>query len=64
MSGDELFLLVAGWVMIIEGLLPLMNPKVWQQAAEAASKLPPEVVRRFGAGVLATGLFFVWLVLW
>ena len=61
MSGGELFLLVAGWVMIIEGLLPLMNPKVWQQAA---SKLPPEVVRRFGAGVLATGLFFVWLVLW
>lgn len=63
MTGGELFLLVLGWVMVVEGLLPLIDPSAWQRAAEVASKLPPEVVRRFGAGVLATGLLLVWMIL-
>lgn len=63
MSGGELFLLVAGWVMIVEGLLPLVDPLAWQRAAQAASKLPAETIRRLGFVVVFSGLMLVWMIL-
>lgn len=63
MSGGELFVLVFGWVMIVEGLMPFIDPAAWQRAAEAASKAPPEKVRLLGGILLIMGLVLVWMML-
>lgn len=58
---DDLLLAFA-LMLVLEGLLPALNPRGWKQAVETMSQLPEQTIRRFGILVLVSGaLLFHWL---
>ena len=63
MTGTDLFLLVLGWIFVIEGLSPLINPVGWQRMLAHLAEVPPERIRSVAATVVLFGLSVVWLVL-
>ena len=63
MTGTDLFLLVLGWIFVIEGLSPLINPVGWQRMLAHLAEVPPERIRSVAATVVLFGLTVVWLVL-
>lgn len=63
MTGTDLFLLVLGWIFVIEGLSPLINPVGWQRMLAHLAQVPPERIRSVAATVVLFGLAVVWLVL-
>lgn len=63
MTGTDLFLLVLGWIFVIEGLSPLINPVGWQRMLAHLAEVPPEQIRSVAATVVLFGLAVVWLVL-
>ena len=63
MTGTDLFLLVLGWIFVIEGLSPLINPVGWQRMLAHLAEVPPERIRSVAATVVRFGLAVVWLVL-
>lgn len=63
MTGTDLFLLVLGWIFVIEGLSPLINPVGWQRMLVHLAEVPPERIRSVAATVVLFGLAVVWLVL-
>ncbi|MBM6703493.1 DUF2065 domain-containing protein [Sutterella massiliensis] len=63
MTGTDLFLLVLGWIFVIEGLSPLINPVGWQRMLAHLAEVPPERIRSVAATVVLFGLAVVWLVL-
>ncbi len=63
MTGTDLFLLVLGWIFVIEGLSPLINPVGWQRMLAHLAEVTPERIRSVAATVVLFGLAVVWLVL-
>lgn len=63
MSGTDILLFAFGWVMVIEGITPLIAPQKWQQALEAASRADPRAVRGAASVIVAAGLLIVWAYL-
>lgn len=63
MTGTDLFLLVLGWIFVIEGLSPLINPVGWQRMLAHLAEVPPERIRSVAATVVLFGLAVVWFVL-
>ena len=51
-----------GLVMIIEGLLPAINPRGYRNAVEMLSKQNDRVLRNFGLFLIAIGATIVFLV--
>lgn len=43
-------------VLVIEGLLPALNPRGWKSAVEQVSRASDETVRRFGIVMLIAGV--------
>ena len=43
-------------VLVIEGLLPFISPRLYRQSAEQLSSLPDRVIRMVGLGVIVLGL--------
>ena len=41
MTGTDLFLLVLGWIFVIEGLSPLINPVGWQRMLAHLAEVRP-----------------------
>lgn len=55
----EDLLLAFALVLILEGLLPALNPIGWRRAVEQLSTLPDHTIRSFGiVMVLGGGLLF------
>ena len=63
MSGSEVFLLVVGWILVLEGITPFVNPAGWQRMLAHLAEVPPERIRSVAATVVLFGLAVVWLVL-
>ena len=47
MTGTDLFLLVLGWIFVIEGLSPLINPVGWQRMLAHLAEVPPYSLEYF-----------------
>lgn len=47
-----------GLVLVLEGILPVVVPRVWQRGLSQLSLLPPRAVRVLGLASLITG----WLI--
>lgn len=47
-------------VLLIEGLLPLLIPKQWQQVLKTLSKQTPEQFRRIGGGLVVSALVILY----
>lgn len=48
-------LLAFALVLVIEGLLPALNPGGWRRAVEQLSALPDRNIRRFGVVMIIVG---------
>lgn len=44
-----------GLVLIVEGLGPLLVPRIWRRMLLALAQLPDPLLRRFGGGVVVAG---------
>ncbi|RLM28232.1 DUF2065 domain-containing protein [Brenneria alni] len=44
-----------GLVLIIEGLGPLLFPRIWRRMILAMAQLPDNTLRRFGGGIVVAG---------
>ena len=63
MSGAEVFLLVVGWMLVLEGITPFVNPAGWQRMRAQRAQEAPERMRS-GAGTLVLlGLAIIWMIL-
>ncbi|MBL39248.1 MAG: DUF2065 domain-containing protein [Xanthomonadales bacterium] len=58
----EDLLLAFALVMVLEGLLPALNPGSWRRAMGQLAALPDRVIRRFGIVMIAIGALFFHLV--
>jgi len=52
--GQDLLLALA-LVMVLEGLLPALNPAGWRRAVEQLATLPDATIRQVGIGLLVAG---------
>ncbi len=51
---DDLLLAFA-LMLVLEGLMPALNPRGWQQAVEMIARLPERTIRRFGIALIVGG---------
>jgi len=49
-------------VLVLEGLLPVLNPGGWRSAMEQLATLPDHVIRRFGIVMVVVGAVLFHLV--
>ncbi|MDI1258798.1 DUF2065 domain-containing protein [Aquabacterium sp.] len=49
-------------VLVIEGLLPLLNPAAWRRVFEQALSLSDGQLRFMGLGCILVGLVFFWVL--
>ena len=56
------FLTAIALVLIIEGLLPFLNPEGWRCALAAIIRTPDDKLRTIGLGVIITGLVLLTIV--
>ncbi len=54
-------LLALGLVLIVEGLIYALAPRIVEEMLVALRAIPPEARRLLGLAALATGVFLVWL---
>lgn len=57
----DTLLAALGLAFVIEGLLPLLAPRVWRQAFSQLLQMRDGQIRFFGLVALAGGLALVWL---
>jgi len=48
-------LLALALVMVLEGLLPALNPRAWRNAVEQLGSLSDGAIRRFGMVLVISG---------
>lgn len=63
MSGADILLLAFGWVLVIEGLTPLIMPQAWQRAVKGLSEAEPRALRAAASVIVAVGLVIIWAYL-
>ena len=63
MKGSDVLILALGWVLIIEGVAPLMMPELWLKSIRKISESDPRAVRTTAAVMVAVGLGVVWTLL-
>ncbi|MFO7763363.1 MAG: DUF2065 family protein [Wenzhouxiangellaceae bacterium] len=49
-------------VLVLEGLLPALNPRGWRSAMEQLGALPDRAIRRFGIVMIVAGAVVFHLV--
>jgi len=60
MAGD--LLLAFALVLVLEGLLPALNPDAWRRAVAQLVALPDRAIRRFGIVMVVAGALLFHLV--
>ena len=63
MKGSDVLILALGWVLIIEGVAPLVMPELWLKSIRKISESDPRAVRTTAAVMVAVGLGVVWTLL-
>ncbi|QUM82309.1 DUF2065 family protein [Moritella sp. 5] len=53
--GNELWLALA-IVLIIEGTMPMLMPKKWQQMLTLITQLPADKIRKYAGCLVVTGI--------
>ena len=56
------FLVGLAFVLVIEGLIYALFPAILRRMALEVQNIPESVLRMFGVGALAIGVFAVWLL--
>ena len=63
MKGWEILLLAFGWVMVIEGITPLVAPERWKALLAELVEAPVPALRTAAGVVVALGVIIVWTFL-
>ena len=63
MKGSDVLIMALGWVLIIEGVAPLVMPELWLKSIRKISESDPRAVRTTAAVMVAVGLGVVWTLL-
>ncbi len=58
----KVILLALGFMIVFEGIFPLIAPGLWQRSLAQISRVPPETVRRAAMILVAFGLAWIWLL--
>ncbi|MDO5652823.1 MAG: DUF2065 domain-containing protein [Brachymonas sp.] len=59
---QQILWLAAAFMLMFEGLMPLVAPKLWRQVFEKVLQLPDGGVRLVGAVSVLSGLALYWLL--
>ncbi|MCJ8350140.1 DUF2065 family protein [Moritella sp.] len=59
--GNELWLALA-IVFIIEGIMPLLLPKQWQQMLSLITQQPADKVRKYAGCLVVTGVVLLFML--
>ncbi|ACT05378.1 MULTISPECIES: DUF2065 domain-containing protein [Dickeya] len=54
--------LALGLVLIMEGLGPLLFPRIWRRMILTMAKLPDNILRRFGGGIVVAGCVIYYML--
>ncbi|RMG50841.1 MAG: DUF2065 family protein [Gammaproteobacteria bacterium] len=49
-------------VLVFEGMLPFLSPRMYRQAVEQLARMPDGFLRRFGLGLMLAGLALLYIV--
>lgn len=60
MDGWEVLLLSLGWVLVFEGISPLIAPERWLAMLAELTKADPRVIRAAASVLVALGLVIIW----
>ncbi len=59
----KVVLLALGFMLVFEGLMPMMAPEKWQMLLKQLSAESPDLVRKVAMAMICFGLVVVWLVM-
>ncbi|EPF2604624.1 TPA: DUF2065 family protein [Yersinia enterocolitica] len=59
---NSTILLALGLVLVLEGLGPMLYPKVWRKMILAMTQLPDATLRRFGGGLVVAGVVIYYML--
>lgn len=59
--GDKTLLIAAAFMLIFEGIMPLIAPNAWRDTFQKISQLPTSYIRLGGAVSVSIGLILYWL---
>ncbi|WP_409311184.1 DUF2065 domain-containing protein [Pectobacterium sp. B1J-3] len=51
-----------GLVLVLEGLGPLLFPRIWRRMILAMAQLPDNILRRFGGGIVVAGCVIYYML--
>ena len=51
-----------GLVLIVEGLGPMLFPRIWRRMIATMAQLPDGVLRRYGGGLVVAGLVIYYML--
>ncbi|MGM3174422.1 DUF2065 domain-containing protein [Dickeya lacustris] len=54
--------LALGLVLIIEGLGPLLFPRLWRRMILTMAQLPDNILRRFGGAIVVAGCVIYYML--
>lgn len=60
MQGWEVMMLALGWVLVIEGISPLIAPERWVAMIRQLADSDPRAIRAAASAVVGLGLVIVW----
>ncbi|MEG0822236.1 MAG: DUF2065 domain-containing protein [Burkholderiaceae bacterium] len=58
----ESLLIAIGLLFVLEGLMPLIAPRLWRDTVQKLSQLQDGQIRFFGLIAVASGFGLVWLL--
>ncbi|MCO6185705.1 DUF2065 family protein [Rhizobium sp. L1K21] len=48
--------------LVIKGLVYALAPRLLKEMAAMIPSIPEDILRRFGVGAIAVGVFLIWLI--
>ena len=61
--GNKTLWLAAAFILMFEGLMPLIAPALWRRIFERMVQMPDQAIRLFGVVSVLLGLLMYWLLL-
>ena len=58
----KVILLALGFMVVFEGIFPLVAPELWQRSLERIAQISPETIRRVAMVMVVFGLAWIWLL--
>jgi hypothetical protein len=49
-------------VLVLEGLGPMLYPRMWRRMISAMTQLPDNTLRRFGGGLVVAGVVIYYML--